>query len=83
MKSDSAGNHCPLVADLEREIERVTAKAARWMARAKTMRPRYAFVRPAKAMLKDVAEAKEALASGDPYAMAVAVGELREYHDDD
>jgi len=64
------------VVDLEREIERVTAKAARWIKYAKGKRDKSIFLRPARLMLKDAADAQKALMSGDDYEKAVALTEL-------
>jgi hypothetical protein len=73
-----------LQVSLVHEARRVLAKSQRWRERAKLFpKTKGAFIRLADQMLADAHEGFRIAAEGDPYAMAVALGDLRGYNDDD
>jgi hypothetical protein len=73
-----------LQASLVHEARRVFAKSQRWRERARLFpKTKGAFIRPADQMLGDAREGFKIAAEGDPYAMAVALEDLRGYNDDD
>jgi len=71
--------------ELGLEIQRVTAKAERWHAMARRhLKVKDAFLRPAAMMREDCREAEKILnGCADPYALTVALDNLKGYNRDD
>lgn len=72
-------------AALRAEIARVSAKAARWEARAAavTRLQRPSFLRPAKGMRTDISVAEKALRSGNTRHIAMVLVVMQSYNNDD